>query len=176
MKLTINLHKQFNNMDKIISQNEGFYHSFNEILLATTMGVLSFPLSLGSLQKLLFKPLRITSKLPNSFVSICGVVSVFISGVTASGAFVVTFKASNSYFCRDEMSPQESHFEFNTHQKDIFLWGFSSLAIFKVFGGKGRYVIPSHLFWPGAFAKRSIPAAGRNYARPSVKKKLYLLG
>ena len=166
-------------MDKKSSKKRENLYNLREIFAATTVGAISFPFALGFMQNLVFKPFRISCKRPNTVVSICGGVSIILSGIFASGAFVLScgsFKMSKLLSNSHKAAEKRFELEFNRSEEHVLIWGACSLAIFKIFGGKSRQVVPSHLYYPGAFAKMSVPAAGKSYAGSSAKRKLHILG
>ena len=166
-------------MDKKSWKKRENLYNLREIFAATTVGAISFPFALGFMQNLVFKPFRISCKRPNTVVSICGGVSIILSGIFASGAFVLScesFKMSKLLSNSDKVAEKRFELEFNRSEEHVLIWGACSLAIFKIFGGKSRQVVPSHLYYPGAFAKMSVPAAGKSYAGSSAKRKLHILG
>ena len=166
-------------MDKNASKKHGYFYNLQDILAATTVGAVSFPFALGFMQSFVFKPLRISCKLPNPIVSLAGGTSIMLSGIFASDVFVLScesLRKSTLLSVTDNTSEKPFNFEFKKTQEDIFTYGAGSLIVFKIFGGKLRQVVPSHLFYPGAFAKMSVPAKGKNYAGSSAKRKLNILG
>lgn len=166
-------------MEEKDSKNTAKRYSLEEIVAATAVGAISFPLALGFIQNFVFKPLRISCKYPNALVLVFGGASVVVSGVVASGAFVSScegFRRFNLLSNTNRGSRKRFEFEFGRTDENILMYGIGSLAVFKCFGGKVRHVVPSHLFYPGAFARVSIPAPGKNYAGLSAKRKLSILG
>ena len=150
-----------------------------EILAGTTVGAITFPVALGLAQNFVFKPIQITCKLPRAIVSVCGGTSIILSGICASITFVLSCENLKKYKLLskcDNTTEKRFKLEFSRAEGHILIWGAGTLAVFKVFGGKLRHVVPSHLFHPGAFAKSSVPASGKNYAGLSAKRKLNLLG
>jgi hypothetical protein len=85
-------------------------------------------------------------------------------------------KKSRLLSTTDNTTEKRFNFELTKTEDNIFIYGAGSLIVFKIFGGKLRQVVPSHLFYPGAFAKMSVPALGKNYAGKSAKRKLNILG
>ena len=166
-------------MDKKLTKKHGNFYNLQEILAVTTVGAISFPFALGFMQNLVFKPLRISCKLPNTIVTLCGGISIILSGICASDVFVLScerFKKSRLLSTTDNTTEKRFNFELTKTEDNIFIYGAGSLLVFKIFGGKLRQVVPSHLFYPGAFAKMSVPAPGKNYAGVSAKEKLNILG
>ena len=145
--------------------------SWEEILASTAVSVASFPLGLGVVQKILFKPLRITCKNPIA-TFLFGGCSVFLCGVATSCVFV----ASCSILAPLYKDSRDFELNLDFSKGDLLLCGLGSLVIFNFLGGRPRHVLPSHLFYPGAFAKMSIPARGKNYASLSSKKVLNAIG
>ena len=166
-------------MDKKASKKHKHFYNLREIFVATTTGAISFPFALSFMQNFVFKPFRISCKLPNTIVSIFGGTSIILSGIFASSAFVLScegLRKSKLLSNGDNAPEKRLEFEFNKSEEHVLIWGACSLAVFKIFGGKSRQVVPSHLYYPGAFAKMSVPAAGRSYAGSSAKRKLNILG
>ncbi|KAL9962377.1 hypothetical protein ACROYT_G031473 [Oculina patagonica] len=156
-----------------------------DVALSSTLGGITFPLCLGAFQTGIFRPLRITSNL-RLIGSVCGGISLFISGSTASLAFlssIIVLKEANGSSMRvlkdklDSFVPiKRCSISISVCYKDVPLYGFASLVVFKLLGGKFRSVLPSNLIHPGAFARSYIPAKGQNYASNAVKQKLGSLG
>ena len=156
-----------------------------DVALSSGLGVITFPLCLGALQTGIFRPLRMTSNI-RVIGSVCGGISVLISGGTASLAFLSSNVMSKEVKDNSMKVSAEKFLSFvpvercsiaiSVCYKDIPVYGFASLLVFKLLGGKFRSVLPSNLIYPGAFAKGYIPAKGQNYASNAVKKKLTLLG
>ena len=166
-------------MDKSATEKHENLYNFKEILTAMAVGAVSFPLALGFMQSFVFKPVRISSKLPRGMVLVCGATSVTLSGIFASSTFVLSCEGlKKSKLLANGRHESEKRFKFEFYKKDehVFMWGAGSLVIFNMLGGKLCQVLPSHLFHPGAFARVSVPASGKSYARSSAKRKLHLLG
>lgn len=155
-----------------------------EILVAdaavsTAVGGMTFPLCLGLLQRGIFRPLRMTSNI-RILSSLCGSMSIVVAGSTSSLAFLT------SIFLLKEIKriPWKTNAEKNLHRTvpvaissgEIPIYGVSSLVVFKLLAGRFKSVLPSSLIHPGAFARRSLPAKGKNYASSGVKTKLALMG
>ena len=166
-------------MDKKASKKRKNFYNLLEIFAATTVGAMSFPFALTLMQDFVLKPFRISCKLPNTIVSTFGATSIILSGIFASSAFVLScegLRKSKLLSIGDNVPEKRFEFEFSRSEEHVLMWGACSLAIFKIFGGKSRQVVPSHLYYPGAFAKMSVPAAGKSYAGSSAKRKLNILG
>lgn len=156
-----------------------------DVALSTGVGIMTFPLCLGALQTGAFRPLRMTSNI-RVIGSFCGGLSVLIAGSTASLVFLssaVMLKQveDNSVKVLVEkflsfVPVERCSIALSVCSKDIPLYGFASLFVFKLLGGKFRSVLPSNLIYPGAFARGYIPAKGQNYASNAVKQKLTFLG
>ena len=171
--------------NRIIStEGKSIEVNLTDVALSSGLGMVTFPLSLGALQTCFFRPLRMTSNI-RVIGSVCGGISVLISSSTASLAFLSStvmlkevkdnsLKVSVDKFL--SFVPDRCSFAISVCDKDIPLYGFASLFVFKLLGGKFRSVLPSNLIYPGAFAKGYIPAKGQNYASNAVKQKLALLG
>ena len=156
-----------------------------DLALSSGLGVITFPLCLAALQTGISRPLRMTSNI-RVIGSVCGGLSVLISGSTSSLAFLYStvllkevkdnsVKATVEKFLSFVPEDRRS-ISISDCYKDIPVYGFASLCMFKLLGGKFRSVLPSNLIYPGAFAKGYIPAKGQNYASNAVKQKLTLLG
>ena len=153
--------------------------------LSCALGGVTFSLCLGALQTGIFRPLRITSNL-RPIGSVCGGISLFISGSTASLVFlssILLLKEVNDSSIKALADKLHSADPIGTRPisilacyKDVPLYGFASLVVFKLLGGKFRSVLPSNLFHPGAFARGYIPAKGQSYASNTVKQKLTSFG
>ena len=151
--------------------------------LSSALGGITFPLCLGVLQTGLFRPLRVISN--RWFIGpVCGCISLFISGSTASLVFLSNvlllkeIKGSSIKRLTEKLhswAPNRT-VEIAICSRDIPICGVCSLAVFKLLGGRFRSVLPSSLIHPGAFARRYIPAKGKKYATDGVKQKLALLG
>ena len=166
-------------MAKNSSGRAGNFYRSQDILAATTVGAISFPFALSFMQSFVFKPLRISCKLPSVIVSTFGGMSVIASGIFASDVFVLScesLRKSALSSARDSTSERRFNLDFNKTEENMLIYGAGTLIVFKIFGGKLRQVVPSHLYYPGAFAKISVPAAGKNYAGSSAKRKLNILG
>ncbi|XP_028405126.1 uncharacterized protein LOC114527625 [Dendronephthya gigantea] len=166
-------------MDKTSTKKHDNFYNFKEILAAMAVGAMSFPFALGFMQSFVFKPVRVSCKLPQGMVLVCGAASVTLSGIFASSTFVLSCEGlKKSKLLANEHHAPEKRFKLEFDKKDehIFMWGAGSLVIFNLLGGKLRQVVPSHLFHPGAFARVSVPASGKSYAKSSAKRKIYLLG
>ena len=156
-----------------------------DVALSSGVGIMTFPLCLGALQTGVFRPLRMTSNI-RVIGSFCGGISVLIAGSAASLVFlsssVVVKQVKDNpakVFVEKILSfvpVERCSIDISVCSKDIPLYGFASLFVFKLLGGKFRSVLPSNLIYPGAFAKSYIPAKGQNYASNAVKEKLTLLG
>ena len=156
-----------------------------DVALSTGVGIMTFPLCLGALQTGVFRPLRMTSNI-RVIASFCGGLSVLIAGSTASLVFLssaVMLKQveDNSVKVLVEkflsfVPVERCSIALSVCSKDIPLYGFASLFVFKLLGGKFRSVLPSNLIYPGAFATGYIPAKGQNYASNAAKQKLTFLG
>ena len=163
----------------LYSENKSMEVLVADAALSTAVGGMTFPLCLGLLQRGIFRPLRMTSNI-RILSSLCGSMSVVIAGSTSSLAFLT------SIFLLKEIkrTPREANAEKHLHRtvptaissKEIPLYGVSSLVVFKLLAGRFKSVLPSSLIHPGAFARRSIPAKGKNYASTGVKSKLALMG
>ncbi|KAJ7376366.1 hypothetical protein OS493_035111 [Desmophyllum pertusum] len=183
------LQKAHNVGDKIwcrIISNEGKFTEVNltDAALSSALGGVTFPLCLGALQTVFFRPLRITSNL-RLIGCVCGSFSLLISGSTASLAFLssILLLRENNDSSVDVLTdklhlrvPDRCPVAISVCYKDTPLYGFASLVVFKLLGGKFRSVLPSSLIHPGAFARGYIPAKGQNYASVAVRQKLTLLG
>lgn len=168
-------------MDKQTTEKLEDLCNLREILTATTIGAISFPLSIGFMQNFVFKPFRISCKLPNAIVSLFGGTAVLTSGILASQIFILSLEAIRKTSVRsnaDKPSPKQlrAPFYYNSTADSLFIYGGGSLLVFKIFGGKYRNVVPSHLFYPGAFAEVSVRAPGKKYARKAERRKLNILG
>ena len=156
-----------------------------DVALSSGVGIMTFPLCLGALQTGVFRPLQMTSNI-RVIGSFCGGISVLIAGSAASLVFlsssVVVKQVKDNpvkVFVEKILSfvpVERCSIDISVCSKDIPLYGFASLFVFKLLGGKFRSVLPSNLIYPGAFAKSYIPAKGQNYASNAVKEKLTLLG
>ena len=154
-----------------------------DVAISSGLGLITFPLCLAALQTGIFRPLRMTS---NIYVigSVCGGISVLISGSTSSLAFLSSTVLLKEVKDNSVKVSVEKFLSFvpadrcsiSVCYKDIPVYGFTSLFAFKLLGGKFRSVLPSNLIYPGAFAKGYIPAKGQSYASNAVKQKLTLLG
>ena len=174
-----NVNKLSKRMAKNASKKHGNFYNLQDILAATTVGAISFPLALGFMQNFILKPLRISCKLPNAIVSAVGGMSVIASGIFASDVFVLScesLRKSALLSVKNNTAHRRFNLEFKKTEENMLIYGAGSLLVFKIFGGKMRQVVPSHLFHPGAFAKISVPAAGKDYAGLSAKRKLNILG
>ena len=152
--------------------------------LSSGLSGITFPLCLGAFQSGIFRPLRMTSNI-RVIGSVCGGISVLISSSAASLAFLsssVILKEVKNNSVKVSVEkfisfvPVDRSVAISVCYKDIPLYGFASLLVFKLLGGKFRSVLPSSLIYPGVFAKGYIPAKGQNYASNGVKHKLALLG
>lgn len=156
-----------------------------DVALSSGLGVITFPLCLGALQTGIFRPLRMTSNI-RVIGSVCGGISVLISSSTASLAFLSSTVMLQEVKDNSVKVSVEKFLSFvpvdrcsisiSVCYKDVPVYGFASLFVFKLLGGKFRSVLPSNLIYPGAFAKGCFPAKGQNYASNAVKQKLTLLG
>ena len=156
-----------------------------DVAFSSALGGITFPLCLGALQSGIFRPLRITSNL-RLVGSVCGGISAFISGSTASLTFlssIILLREVDGSFIRvltDKLHSSEptkrTSIPISVCYNDVPLYGFASLVVFKLLGGKFRSVLPSNLIYPGAFARGYIAAKGQNYASSVVKQELALLG
>ena len=148
--------------------------------LSSALTGITLPLCLGVLQTGLFRPLRGTSN--RWFIGpVCGCISLFISGSTASLVFISNvlllkeIKGSSMKRLTEKLhswAPNRT-VEIAVCSRDIPICGVCSLVVFKLLGGRFRSVLPSKT---GAFAGRYIPAKGKKYATDGVKQKLALLG
>lgn len=147
--------------------------------LSTVIGGITFPLCLGFLQSGIFRPFRITSNL-RVFSSLCGSISTIIAGSSASLAFL----SSVLLLKEIKRNPLKKFAEKQPNRtvsvvvssKDVPIYGVASLVVFKLLRGRFKSVLPSSLIHPGAFARRSLPAKGKNYASVGVKNKLAVMG
>ena len=147
--------------------------------LSTVIGGITFPLCLGFLQRGIFRPFRITSNL-RVFSSLCGSISTIIAGSSASLAFL----SSVLLLKEIKRNPLKTFAEKQPNRtvpvvvssKDVPIYGVASLVVFKLLRGRFKSVLPSSLIHPGAFARRSLPAKGKNYASVGVKNKLAVMG
>lgn len=156
-----------------------------DVAISSGLSIITFPFCLAALQSGIFRPLRMTSNI-RVVGSVCGGISVLISGSASSLAFLSStvllkevkdnsFKVSVEKFL-SFVPADRCSISISACFKDIPVYGFTSLFVFKLLGGKFRSVLPSNLIYPGAFAKGYIPAKGQNYASNAVKQKLTLLG
>ena len=167
------------------SSKEGKFEivHLSDAVLSSVIGGITFPLCLGALQTGIFRPLRITSNL-RMIGPICGCFSLIISGGTASMAFLSSiillkeFKDGSHNVLTEKLQAYVPNYSLaiSTCYNDVPIYGFGSLVVFKMLGGKFRSVLPSSLIHPGAFARSYIPAKGQNYASAPVKRKLTSLG
>ena len=107
-----------------------------DVALSTGVGIMTFPFCLGALQTGVFRRLRMTSNI-RVVGSVCGGISVLISGGTASLAFLasaVMFRQvkdnSVKVFVGKFLSfvPEERcSIDISVCSKDIPLYGFASL-------------------------------------------------
>ena len=147
----------------------------NEILAGTAVSAASFPFALGVIQYFVFKPLRITCRNPVGTI-LFGGSSVILSGTFASYSFVASCAATQKLKSDEASNSAGCKIDLEITSDDLLLGGVCSLVVFKCLGGRTRYAVPSHLFHPGAYARMSIPASGKNYANLSSKKTLNALG
>ncbi|XP_044181512.1 uncharacterized protein LOC122962460 [Acropora millepora] len=163
----------------LYSENKSMEVLVADAAVSTAVGGMTFPLCLGLLQRGIFRPLRMTSNI-RILSSLCGSMSIVVAGSTSSLAFLT------SIFLVKEIKriPWKANAEKNLHRTvpvaissgEIPIYGVSSLVVFKLLAGRFKSVLPSSLIHPGAFARRSLPAKGKNYASSGVKTKLALMG
>ena len=172
--------------DRIIStEGKSIEVNLADMALSSGLSAITFPLCLGAFQSGIFRPLRMTSNI-RVIGSVCGGISVLISSSAASLAFLSSSVILKEVRNNSVKVSVEKFISFvpvdrcsvaiSVCYKDIPLYGFASLPVFKLLGGKFRSVLPSSLIYPGVFAKGYIPAKGQNYASNGVKHKLALLG
>ena len=141
------------------------HSSVRNVALSSLAGIVVFPAALSALQRLLFKPLRLTCSAPSpALASFLGAGAVFTASAAASLS-VVSLAASLS--SRGDRQFKRGEILFST---------VTGVAVFKVLGGRFASVLPSHLLRPGAFAALPVPSKGQHYATAYQKEALNLIG
>nr|XP_006818631.1 PREDICTED: uncharacterized protein LOC102800883 [Saccoglossus kowalevskii] len=141
---------------------------------AAATGCIVFPGCLGVFQHFVFRPLCLSSA--SGLASACGLVSVSGSGMVASVAVIGSFAVCKQ-FMQTEMTDTTEN-EQLPGMKDWYsmpIYGMITVVIFKLFGGRFKSVLPSHLLKPGAFARVSSSASLR-YADSAKRKVIQGLG
>jgi hypothetical protein len=136
--------------------------SWSTAIAGSLAGVVAFPATLAGFQRFVFKPLRLTSSLSVPFVS-----SVLGAGAVLAGSAVATLSVASA-------ASVFSHYKTNVN--DLYVSTAGGVVLFKVFGGRFRSVLPSHLLRPGSFAVSSLPARGKSYVRAQEKDVIGVLG
>ena len=134
------------------------------LLASTLTGAASFPTLLGVFQQI-FKPLKLYCG--NRVCSLLGFASVTVASYGASWAAIRAFRYAQ------EKDPRINLRSFEERELAVSTVG--GILIFKVFGGRFKSVLPSHLLLPGAFATMCIPASLMRAYHP-VARKLQELG
>lgn len=119
---------------------------------AGAVGCVTFPVSLGVLQRVVFAPLRITSSM-RVFAPLFGSGAVFISSSIASLSTITTYT---------QLKGTNSSIRFSNG--DLCVASCIGIVVFKTLGGKFKAVLPSNLLKPGSFAHNWIPARWEQYA------------
>lgn len=126
-----------------------------ELLLGSSLaGAVTFPSVLALAQRAVFKPLRVTAG-RGSISSICGGLSVCVAGFAASLAVVKSCSLLEISFLNSKQ-PKTRLLELST--PELLASTISSVFVFRALGGRFFSILPSHLLYPGAFARESIPA------------------
>lgn len=153
----------------------------SDIAEGTLLGVAAFPLTIGSLQTAVFRPLRLTSN--KYFIApLFGSLSVAISASISSLVFVyyvdysrhATSRVFENY--KRKLDSCIPSFKYTFQKSDLLLYSACSMVVFKAFGGRFRSVLPSSLIHPGSFARVSLSANSQSYASDVAKMKLNQLG
>ena len=136
--------------------------SYSALTFGSLAGVVAFPVTLAGLQRFVFKPLRFTSSMSVPLAS-----SLLGAGAVCAGSALASLSVASvaSLLTQHEMNA-----------KDMYISTAGGVFVFKVFGGRFRSVLPSHLFRPGSFAASSLPARGTCYAQAHEKDAINLLG
>ncbi|XP_070534146.1 uncharacterized protein [Ptychodera flava] len=146
-------------------------------------GVVTFPSCLGLLQHLVFKQLHLSASMTLS--PLLGFVSVATTGIISSISICVVSPVLKR-FLHDHGTSINT--DSNTHDDDntdktatpefmqcLPVYGVVSAAVFKLFNGHFKSVLPSDLVKPGAFARESVRATVK-YANSSQRKKIQSIG
>ena len=121
-----------------------------EVVLGSSLiGATTFPSVLALAQKFVFKPLRVTAG-RGIVSSVCGGLSVCVAGSAVSLAVVKSCSLLNN----EETSTKLLQFS----TPELIASTISSVVVFRALGGRFYSVLPSHLMYPGAFAREWLPA------------------
>ncbi|XP_062520768.1 uncharacterized protein LOC134195708 [Corticium candelabrum] len=145
-----------------------------EVLTASVVGSLAFPVALGLQQRFLYAPLRITSD-RRIAGPLLGLGSVFLSGCCASLAAIATLKAHRTI----TKSPNDEKTwldELPTDWQNLIACGLGSALVFRILTGRYHSVLPSNIAKRGAFARVSIPARRNNAFSPSARERFHKIG
>lgn len=156
------------------NQNNTKFLSLQAIGIGSLVGIVTFPATLGSLQVLLFAPLRLSCSIPVAS-SVFGSLAVATSATIAS----ITSLSASLFYQRFHPSLVEKKYNKTTFKlrysfstTDIGFYVAAAGVTFKLIGGRFKSVLPSSFYKSGAFAHSFIPAKGQQYA--TTKEKLIL--
>ena len=147
-----------------------------QALVATGVGALSFPVMLG-MNQIGLRSLKISSSYPLLMASAAGGISVSIASLISSSLVLNSYNISGSLLNRTSVttSPSvERTIDFTL--QDLGISAFSGVVFFRALGGRFKSVVPSHLHYPGAFAKQWIPAHSVKYANGTEKEIIQSIG
>jgi hypothetical protein len=163
---------------------------YDRSLLAAGVGALAFPVVLGFNQVAIFKPLKISLRLPLAITATLGGLSITGAAVVASTAVVKTYNLSRHIYhqadTRTEPHSTNNQTESQSRQPqsetislsttELLASGVVSLVLYRALGGRFSSVLPSHLFAPGAFGIQCVPARSTSYANEIERDLMQTLG
>lgn len=142
-------------------------------LIAAGVGAVTFPAILGFNQVAIFKPLRLSTRLPLLLAATVGGASVTTAAVAASYVVAHIYPLAGTIFpnlVRNETANPL------LGTPELIASSIISLVLYRSLGGRFSSVLPSHLCAPGAFARQWIPANSINYANSTEKNIIQLFG
>ena len=154
----------------------------NELLVGAAAGAVCFPTTIGVVELFLFAPLLLSSRI-RFLSSFLGMIPVSIASCTSAWTFlqataVTKYLLEERLYSHSHRSKQGQRFRvtLSCRMEDFVFYGVIGLCAFKIFRGRFRSVLPSHLFSPGAFSCEAVTASSSNYASIVKKSKVDLIG
>ena len=150
--------------------------NINQSLIASGVGAITFPVILGITQVAVFKPLKVSTRLPLALAATFGGLSVTLSSLLASSAVIKSYSLSGLLLSPSANERSSSPTVVSLRVKDLLVSTGISVLLYRGLGGRFSSAVPSHLFAPGAFAAQWIPARSTGYANESQRHLVQQLG
>ncbi|EDV20357.1 uncharacterized protein TRIADDRAFT_61091 [Trichoplax adhaerens] len=152
--------------------------SLRSVGVGSLVGFCTFPATLGTLQIVLFSPLRLSCSIP-VVSSVSGTLAVATSVTVASIASIsasLFYQRLENSLATKKDTRKEISLRYSFSPVDLGFYTVAAGITFKIAGGRFKSVLPSSFFKAGAFAHSCIPAKGQMYATKKEKWLLTSLG